>query len=205
MPTEKELVGTWLTPSDFSEQAGNWYMQTKQKAFKDLWVDVTDQDNYLSQPVSVKTDIDKSLSFWKAILEKAQAYKKAIEETGWAVNPLWEDYKKLSQAHKDLVASVKESQGYNLWVLNWKDLEVLESIIPSAVWPIDYFNSENQAKSMWNFINLMQGKLNANLNTYWLNSDFSKALNQGSQSNQIDQDSMKKLDTLWNSLQLNYK
>jgi len=112
----------------FVKDANEWYNANAAQIFKEKWFNISNKEafNALSSADRKKlsTDIDVFGAFNQS-MDKLIWYA----EKYWTKTLPWTTKRLIEQEHKNALLQAKEL--FNLWVLNWPDLELMEDVIPS--------------------------------------------------------------------------
>lgn len=178
----------WTTKAEnFKQQALEWYIQGKEQEFNWAWLTISNPTAF----ASAVTDAAKIKEVNKAVLtlpkfKDTMDQLISLEKTYWTENRPTQAKQTMNMLVKDAQLQAKEI--YNLWVLNWPDLSLMESIIPnptswSALWPqilwwVSYnemlksakdkvlWNAYAQARTIW--LSPIWTQTQANSDSLWL-------------------------------------
>lgn len=129
MPTGmKEGSVNWLK---FKAEALEWYIAAKEEAFKQKWFAITNPEAYLNTDQETRTRVNEAIDEVPAFIDTMDRLIKLTEEQ-WTEMPWTESALIMKQLVVD--AQLKGKEIYNLWVLNWPDLWLMEAIILDPVW-----------------------------------------------------------------------
>ena len=128
---EDGKVPTWLKPwtsayQNFINEAQQWYTFSKNQTLQTKGFVIDDVGSFSWTSKKQKEDIMTAINNVSPFI---QSMDKAIEivKTEWTALPFTEAGKKINQEIRNAQLLAKEI--YNLWVLNWPDLALMESII----------------------------------------------------------------------------
>ena len=152
----------WTSKAEsFKQQALDWYIKGKEQEFNWAWLTISNPTAF----ASAVTDASKIKEVNKAVLtlpkfKDTMDQLISLEKEYWTENRPTQAKQTMNMLVKDAQLQAKEI--YNLWVLNWPDLSLMESIIPnptswSALWPqilwwVSYNEMLKSAKDkvLWN-------------------------------------------------------
>ena len=152
----------WTSKAEsFKQQALDWYIKGKEQEFNWAWLTISNPTAF----ASAVTDAAKIKEVNKAVLalpkfKDTMDQLISLEKEYWTENRPTQAKQTMNMLVKDAQLQAKEI--YNLWVLNWPDLSLMESIIPnptswSALWPqilwwVSYNEMLKSAKDkvLWN-------------------------------------------------------
>lgn len=155
-------IKDWTNKAEvFKQQALDWYIQGKEQEFNWAWLTISNPTAF----ASAVTDAAKIKEVNKAVLtlpkfKDTMDQLISLEKEYWTENRPTQAKQTMNMLVKDAQLQAKEI--YNLWVLNWPDLSLMESIIPnptswSALWPqilwwVSYNEMLKSAKDkvLWN-------------------------------------------------------
>lgn len=136
LPQYVDYIETWKIPTwlqfwtseynNFINEANKWYIEAKNKEFSSKWFTIENQDAFINTTAKQKEEISSAVN---NVLPFIQSMDKVIALTKkyWNESTLSEWWAKINQEIRNAQLLAKEI--YNLWVLNWPDLALMEDII----------------------------------------------------------------------------
>jgi hypothetical protein len=128
---ENWTVPTWLKQgskkyNDFVQSAQEGYIDSKNESFKSKGFTISNPDAFIGTSTKQKEAIAEAVN---NVAPFIQSMDKVIAQVDkyWTETKLSDVGKKMNQEIRNAQLIAKEI--YNLWVLNWPDLELMESII----------------------------------------------------------------------------
>lgn len=161
---EKWKLPTWMKSwtkayNDFISQAWEWYIDSKSKELSQKWFTISNPEAFKNIDAKTLESVNKAIS-------QVPAFEQAMNELitlvweRWTELPFTSWGKEINQKIKNAQLIAKEI--YNLWVLNWPDLALMESIIANP--------AGNYSKLWWAFVDykdlLEKGKQTILSNAY---------------------------------------
>lgn len=168
---ESGKLPTWMksgTPqaNNFIAEAWDWYIDAKSKDLKQKWFTISNAEAFKNVDSKTLEAVNKAISQVPAFEQAMNDLIKLVWES-WTEFPVSWKWREINQKIKNAQLIAKEI--YNLWVLNWPDLSLMESIIANpATWTsklewtfVDYkdllkkwketilWNAYAQAKNIW--------------------------------------------------------
>ena len=111
----------------FQQQAQQWYIDAKNSTFKQQWFELSNPQAFASTTPKQREEINNAVMqvtpFTKTMDELI-----ALTDKYGTENPYSAAWREMNQKVKNAQLIAKEI--YNLWVLNWPDLSLMEAIIP---------------------------------------------------------------------------
>jgi len=128
---EKWKIPTWLKVwttayDDFINQAEQWYIQAKNETLKTKWFEITNSQSYASTSAKQKEAINEAINNVAPFIQSMDKVI-ALTKKYWNESKLTDTWTKMNQEIRNAQLLAKEI--YNLWVLNWPDLQLMEDII----------------------------------------------------------------------------
>lgn len=128
---EKWKIPTWLKVwttayDDFINQAEQWYTQAKNETLKTKWFEITNSQSYASTSAKQKEAINEAINNVAPFIQSMDKVI-ALTKKYWNESKLTDVWTKMNQEIRNAQLLAKEI--YNLWVLNWPDLQLMEDII----------------------------------------------------------------------------
>lgn len=124
---------TWMKDSSpqadmFKSQALEWYLTNKEQELNGLWLTISNPTAFSSTVANTpkRKAINEALSVVPAFTNTMDQLI-ALTDKYWTELIPWNAKNQMSMLVKDAQLQAKEI--YNLWVLNWPDLSLMESII----------------------------------------------------------------------------
>lgn len=162
----KDVTSLWVSIQEFQAMAPKLYIENKKKEYWANWFEVVNPDLLFGKSKKAIEDISGTIPIANTLIRKMEEYKKLFEENGNERRPT--DAKaKLSSLHKDITLNLKEqveNGGYNLWVLNGPDWNILVWVFPEVVNTI----TTNAGAKIDQAIKNTKAKIDANASRYWL-------------------------------------
>ena len=139
MPEYRDYIEDWKTPasmkswtrgySNFTQQAKTWYLALKEPYFKQNNFTISNPDAYIWTVSKWRKDIEWRIAnlqpFLDTMTKLINLAKVSGSEFSWTEN--WDAMATFAKS-----AQLRAKELYNLWVLNWPDLSLMETLIPSA-------------------------------------------------------------------------
>lgn len=116
---------------EFQEQAFDGYIKGKSEDMKQKGFSISNPTAFTSQDPDTLKAVNKSISQVQPFIKAMDDIIKLSKDNN-APLPFTKAGRELSQKIKNAQLIAKEI--YNLWVLNWPDLSLMESIIANPVW-----------------------------------------------------------------------
>ena len=143
---ESGKLPTWMKSgtqqaNQFILEAGDGYIDAKSKDLKQKWFTISNSEAFKNVDSKTLESVNKAIS-------QVPAFRKAMDDIIALVDKKWTELpfttwgKEINQKIKNVQLIAKEI--YNLWVLNWPDLSLMESIISNP--------ASNFAKIWWAFV-----------------------------------------------------
>ena len=140
--------------NQFISQALDGYIQKKEQEFNQVWLSIVNKDAFAAAVTDVQKIKDVNKAVWYI-----KPFEQSMDKLIWLVKEYWTELLP-SNAKQQINSLVKNAQLqakeiYNLWVLNWPDLSLMEAIISNptawnAKWNqmfwVSYVNSLENAK-----------------------------------------------------------
>ncbi len=128
---EKGTLPVWMkdwTPAAeaFKNAADAWYIQAKKAQVNASWFDIVNPEAFSATSAKQKEDISTAITQVQPFIDSMDRLIALVKEHG-TENPWTENGIKMNSEVKNAQLIAKEI--YNLWVLNWPDLSLMESII----------------------------------------------------------------------------
>lgn len=168
-------VETWKLPvwmkdwsaaaNKFIAEAQEWYLAGKEAAYNASWFTISNPDAFVNTTQPQKKSINEAIAQVQPFIASIDKVKELVKKH-WTENAYSEWWKAINREIRNAQLLAKEI--YNLWVLNWPDLSLMESIItnPTSLWSNltfrqDYVwqledgkqailtNAAQQAKTVW--------------------------------------------------------
>ena len=135
---EDWIVPTWLKNwttayNQFIQQAQKWYINSKEKAFNAKWFNIENPAAFIWTSKKQKQAIATAINNVAPFIQSMDKIIKMVDKY-WTETTLSNAGKKMNQEVRNAQLIAKEI--YNLWVLNWPDLSLMEDIIanPTSIW-----------------------------------------------------------------------
>lgn len=125
----------------FIAEAWDWYINAKSKDLQQKWFTISNAEAFKNVDSKTLEAVNKAIAQVPAF-EKAMNDVIAIVEKSWTEFPLSWKGREINQKIKNAQLIAKEI--YNLWVLNWPDLALMESIIANP--------ATRTSKLEWTFV-----------------------------------------------------
>ena len=145
MPSKDALKGMWMTSQQFMDKAEAGYdkfLKQKEQEISNTYPTLNIQftPSYSTMSAIQREKLNESLTKIGDIDQRIQQFKKLFIENGTEVLPT-KARSEMETLRQQIILKWKEVE--NLWVLNWPDLWILESLLPSTtgiksgLWSID--------------------------------------------------------------------
>lgn len=155
----------WTVQAEQFRNQAQWeYIKAKNQAFKTQWFEIKNPEAFVSTSTAQKKAIDTAITNVQPFLSSMDALIKTVNDNKWTV-PTKLSASGMDINQKTVNAQLLAKEVYNLWVLNWPDLVLMQSIIPNVT------TLENMTKAQW----LDFWKVLSNAKSIVLNN----AINQG--------------------------
>lgn len=152
---------SWTPMADqFIREANQWYIQAKEKVANQAWFTISNPDAFIGVDDKVRDTVNKWLSSLPAFRDTMDKLIKEVEKSGTEIMP-WETKTKMQQLVTNAKLQAKEI--YNLWVLNWPDLDLMSTIIPDPTAPWAKFN-----QLFWAWISYKEALKSAKDTVLWV-------------------------------------
>lgn len=140
MPDYIKYIEKWVMPTGmkdgsvnwqkFKAEAQEWYIAAKEEALKQKWFTITNPEAYLSTDQDTRTNVNKAVEQVPWFIDTMDRLIALTKEQGTEA-PRTASALQMKQLVVD--AQLKAKEIYNLWVLNWPDLELMQAIIKDPV------------------------------------------------------------------------
>jgi len=128
----KDVVASGITMEEFNREAPKLYIENKAAEAKVNNFKVVNKDLLFGNEPGDYKMITESMQTANDLLQSMKEYKSLVKKYGTESRPT-EAKGKLKTLHSHITLWLKEkAAGYNLWVLNGKDWEILTSNFPEA-------------------------------------------------------------------------
>lgn len=144
--TGKMPVGmkSWSAQAEqFIKEANQWYIAAKEAVANQAWFTISNPDAFIGVDDKVRDTINKWLTSLPAFRSTMEELIKLVEKNWTELLP-WSTKTQMQQLATNAKLQAKEI--YNLWVLNWPDLDLMNTIIPD---PTSWTAKLNQLFWMW--------------------------------------------------------
>lgn len=143
VPSKDVLKWLKMTSEQFINNADAGYTQFLDKKAKELsdtypTVDIAYTPTYAQNSAPQREKLNDSIAKISDIDDRISQLKKLFEKNWTEVWPT-EAKKKMASLRQQIILKAKEVE--NLWVLNWPDLWILESLIPETTWIWSWISS----------------------------------------------------------------
>ena len=152
-PQYRDFVLEGKTPSgmkygseeydQFVSEARKWYVAGAKPQVAAAWLEITDEEAFIAAPKKVKEQVEAWLVAIPAFESSMDRLIELVDEHGTETLPS-NARQEMRTLYKDAMLQAKEI--YNLWVLNWPDLDIMEWVIPD---PTARGAKLNQAFGLW--------------------------------------------------------
>ncbi len=173
--TQKNLIDKWYSLEDIGKQYNNYksVRWTKWSSYTlPEWFVVSNPE--LFNQVSDKSKINNTIKAYSALKSTAEKLKALVLEYWTEIRPT-KAKTNMQQYVRDIQLQAKEL--YNLWVLNWPDLELMESVIynpttKQAKWEsfINWRSKQDIWDIMEEWINTVNEKAIIELENQWIST-----------------------------------
>ena len=137
LPSYMDYIEKWQEPAkyilesmgmdfqEFARKSKENYAYAKQEEYAEKWFEVTNPNAIARMTTKNMNDLTTSIDKMRWLESAFDEYISLLEEYGTEFTWVWDEL--LNWARSDIVLLAKEI--YNLWVLNWPDLEIMESVL----------------------------------------------------------------------------
>jgi len=133
LPTNSQLEKMWLTIDQFTSMAEEWYTSLKQDEYAMKWFEISNPTSFINISPAKRDKLDTSIEqVWTFDSQLDDVINK-VEQGGVEIQWYFGRGRELTQDINNLALLAKEI--YNLWVLNWEDLRLMQNILPN---PADF-------------------------------------------------------------------
>lgn len=158
--------------NELSKQAAAWYKNSIASRFDNVWFEVSDTflDYYKTLSSSKQTEVDDVLWEVASIVSQTDKVLNYLE-VNWvpsSTTALTGNWTKYLQELRKLQMSAKSENIFNLWVLNWPDLEVLNDILPASRRNVLVLDDDEVKESIISYRDYLIENFNAKNMTKWL-------------------------------------
>jgi len=153
-PTQSQIKALWGF-DNFVKDANRAYLDNQNKLLASQWMQLTDPNFYVSMSKDDRKQFKKDSKNIRNATRKIDEIINFVNENWIPTNTRIWKWKILTQKIRDLQLALKWEWAYELWVLAWPDLDLLESIIPTPdtinkIWGAKQFNDQLlEAKKMF--------------------------------------------------------
>lgn len=202
---ESGQVPTWMKEwsaqfDQFQKDAETWYIQAKQKEVWASWFNIENPQAFSSTSKKQKEDISTAIQNVQPFVSSMDRVKELVKKYG-TENPYSEWGKMINAEVKNAQLIAKEI--YNLGVLNWPDLSLMEAIIanPTSIWSNlmpwqDYVSQLESGKQK--ILENMKAKAWSVWLSFWWNGNNT---NTADNTNQLTQEVVTNLYNEWKANQ----
>lgn len=183
IPAQWQLNQLWLDVDSFSQLAEQWYTQLKQQEYWLKWFDIVEPISFININPSDRTKLNQSIEKSGSFDMQIQDIINKIEEWWTERQPYLFRGRELNTDITNLVLLAKDI--YDLWVLNWPDLRLMETILPNPAgisatlqWKTEILSQLKNAQKKFN------NTINSKAEQYWLKKIWEAQTNKPSQNNQ---------------------
>lgn len=173
--TQNNLLKYWYSMQSLWQQY-NAYKQSKwvtENTYKlPQWFTVTDPSLFNQMTAAEQKSIKSTLTSYNSMMSTAEKLKKLVLKYWAEVRPT-DAKNEMQQYVRDIQLQAKEL--YNLWVLNWPDLSLMEDIIYNpaslkAKWQsvLNLRSKEDVWRIVENWINTVNNQALEKLQNYWI-------------------------------------
>jgi len=154
-PTKDQVEALWWIEK-FAKDAYTAYVDNANKKLKASWFELTDPSFFSTMTPDQRKQFNNDTKTIRSTVDKLDKIIADVN-TNWLPSQwfFWR-WKQVKQSITDLQLQLKNEWVYNLGVLNWPDLSLIESVVPqvwfdSAVtlWKDWYINMLKNAKQMY--------------------------------------------------------
>lgn len=160
IPKEDDLASMGLSFQEFTTRARSYMTWLMRRKYEWIGIELYDESLYRVWDQKTQTDLDASVTDVNVVVSTLEEMKSLLD-SGVPLQSLWWEWKELTLLRRDAILRAKEI--YNLWVLNWPDLQLMEDIIvqttgaiPKGLWAKEIQSQIQQA--MDNFIRSINQK-----------------------------------------------
>lgn len=134
-PNKADLESLWWLEA-FGKAATAFYIENKTRAFSKLWFDLVDPNLLIASTPSDRKDLTTDLNNLVKYKNVFDEMIKDIEESGLPKQNITGRWRLLKQKARELQIFAKGEKQFNLWVLNWPDMSILEDFLPTP-WSVN--------------------------------------------------------------------
>ena len=143
LPSKDALKWMWMTSQQFINNADAGYgefLNNKSKELSSTYptIDISYTPTYAQNSPTQREKLNDSVAKISDIDDRLTQLKKLFEKNWTEVWPT-EAKKKMASLRQQIILKAKDVE--NLWVLNWPDLWILESLIPETTWLMSWLFS----------------------------------------------------------------
>lgn len=165
LPTNA-VLGEFGWADKFTKEATQWYIETKTKELAEVWYDLKNPQLLIAQDPKNRETLVSDLKTLASHKSKVEWIVEDIRENWfprqWAY---WEGAIMLAKV-RALQLEAKEEDWFNLWVLTWPDLDLIEDILPTPwvfnnVWLSDDEIIEIYENYQYQYVDILNDQLSA--------------------------------------------
>lgn len=141
VPTEKQIEAMGGIDS-FTRQATSYFLEYTDEKLSQKWYLLNSPEWLMSASAEEKTALMKDTDTYSRIVGQIDSLISDIQNKGLPAQNYSGDGKLMTAKSRDIQAYLKSPNIYNLGVLNGRDLEFLEGVMPTVWSPIQYIAGE---------------------------------------------------------------
>lgn len=155
LPSKDALIGMNMTSQQFIDNASEWYnsyLKEKEQEINSIYptLNVEFTPSYSTISATQREKVNESMKKIWDIDQRIEKLKSIFERSWTEVLPT-KDKAEMKSLKQQIILKAKEVE--NLWVLNWPDLWILETLIPETTWLLSgLFSFDENTKAKLNSI-----------------------------------------------------
>lgn len=146
-PTNAVLDQYWGM-QQFTIDAGIAYLEAKNREFDKLWFNIQDPQTFMNIPGGRKAEVTEALTTSMSFLKDLRDIRNIVNKEWLPRQNVQGIWAQLNSKYYSSLMKLKEY--YDLWVLNWPDLDIMEKIIPQITSRWDAKTTKEDALSQMN-------------------------------------------------------
>lgn len=138
-PTKDQIESLWGI-EEFWDQAMSYYVEKTTDKYDRLWFDFYDPSLLISSDLDTRKTVEQDLNEYAKVAWTMDKLIDLVDKEWLWVSSLTGHWAKVASLARELQIYAKWEKQFNLWVLNWPDLTILEWFLPTptyASWQFD--------------------------------------------------------------------
>ncbi len=185
VPKDDVLESLWLTKSQFLRWANDQYLKDKNVEYNLKWFKLEDPTALSAIDSSTRRQLDNDINAMQALDDSMATLISMVEKHWPQLTRLPKEAAEFESTYLNALLQAKEV--YNLWVLNWPDLDIMKWLIKNPIWPeAEFRGKEDMIDILEQWRMLMRNRVTSQAANFWLQYDESLKPGWSQQSNQVD-------------------